>query len=58
MDIINGLLTINKNMSSVNFKNAFLEGKMSTSRWKKVRTVLFVIKSINSTVDSFSSDLD
>lgn len=58
MDIINGLLTINNNMLSANFKNAFLEGEMSTSRWRKVRTVLLVIKSISGTVDSFSSDLD
>lgn len=58
MEIINGLLTINNNMSSLNFKNAFLEGEMSTSRWRKVRRVLFVIKSFNGTVDSFSSDLD
>lgn len=58
MDIINGLLTINNNMSSVNFKKAFLEGEISTSRWRKVRTVLFVIKSVNCTVDGFSSDLD
>lgn len=45
-------------MSQWILKRQLLEGKISTCRWRKVRTVPFAIKSINCTVDSFSRDLD